>query len=222
MAEKPASSDPDWERIELDFRAGIKTLREIAAADGNVTEGAIRKRAKRDGWVRDLSAKIKAKADDLVRKEAVRKVGTQDKPAYRAGKDAERETVDINAQAQASVRLAHQADISKGRGIVVKLMAELEGVTDHPDLIEDLQQALYQAELGDDPDDITKQAARGRAQRMRDALERVAGLQGRVGSIKGLSEALKNLVALERQAWGIADAEGGSGSYEEFLRSLEQ
>jgi len=44
----------DWERIELDYRAGIKTLRQIADEHG-ITHGAVNKRAKRDGWERDLS-----------------------------------------------------------------------------------------------------------------------------------------------------------------------
>ena len=51
---------PDWERIEADYRAGLLSVREIAASQG-ITHGAINKRAKRDGWERDLSAKIKAK-----------------------------------------------------------------------------------------------------------------------------------------------------------------
>jgi hypothetical protein len=58
---KHMATTPDWDRIELDYRAGIKTLREIADEQG-ITHGAINKRAKRDGWVRDLSAKIRAKA----------------------------------------------------------------------------------------------------------------------------------------------------------------
>ena len=47
----------DWEKIEGDYRAGVKTLREIAEERG-ITHGAINKRAKRDGWTRDLTAKI--------------------------------------------------------------------------------------------------------------------------------------------------------------------
>ena len=39
----------DWERIELDYRSGIKTLRQIADENG-ITHGAINKRAKCDGW----------------------------------------------------------------------------------------------------------------------------------------------------------------------------
>ena len=60
----------DWERIELDYRAGVKTLRQIADENG-ITHGAINKRAKRDGWERDLSDKIQRKADALVSKAAV-------------------------------------------------------------------------------------------------------------------------------------------------------
>ena len=55
----------DWERIEIDFRAGVKSLREIAEASGT-SHVNISKRAKKSGWVRDLSTKIQAKADELV------------------------------------------------------------------------------------------------------------------------------------------------------------
>ncbi|MGQ0422476.1 hypothetical protein ACT4US_31470, partial [Bacillus sp. HC-Mk] len=51
---------------------GGTSLREIASQHG-ISEGAIRKRAKRDDWSRDLNAKIQQKADDLVRKQEVRK-----------------------------------------------------------------------------------------------------------------------------------------------------
>ncbi|VXD05841.1 conserved hypothetical protein [Enterobacterales bacterium 8AC] len=42
---------PDWEAIESAYRAGVLSLREIGTEYG-VTEGAIRKRAKKYGWVR--------------------------------------------------------------------------------------------------------------------------------------------------------------------------
>lgn len=57
-----AKPPPDWERIEIDFRAGVLSTREIAQAHG-ISHTAINKRAKAYGWDRDLSAKIKAKAD---------------------------------------------------------------------------------------------------------------------------------------------------------------
>lgn len=115
----------DWERIELDYRAGILTLREMATA-GGVTEGAIRKRAKRDDWTRDLSAKIKAKADDLVRRHEVRKTVRADV------KFTERVLVEAGAEAILQVKLGHKVRITRHSELVDKLQAELE--TDGGDL----------------------------------------------------------------------------------------
>jgi hypothetical protein len=68
--------EKDWERIEGDYRAGLKTLRQIAGEHG-ITHTAVKKRADRDGWVRDLSAKIKARVDDLVSKAGGFQLGFQ-------------------------------------------------------------------------------------------------------------------------------------------------
>lgn len=109
----------DWERIELDYRAGILTLREMATA-GGVTEGAIRKRAKRDDWTRDLSAKIKAKADDLVRKHEVRKEVRSDAAV------SERLVIDAGAEAILRVKLGHRTRITRHSELLDKLQVELE------------------------------------------------------------------------------------------------
>lgn len=182
-AEKPAA--PDWEAIERDYRAGIKSLREIAAKNGPVTEGAIRKRAKRDGWERNLQAKIQAKADALVRKAAVRKAGTQQlTPA------TEREVIEENAQAIADIRLAHRADIRRGRTLVLSLLTELEGQTTNRALFEQLGELMAQ------PDENGRD-------RLADLYHKVIGLSGRVSNVKALAEALKNLIGLEREAWNL-------------------
>ena len=114
---------PDWERIELDYRTGILSLREIAEPYA-VTEGAIRKRAKRDDWTRDLSSKIKAKADNLVRKEAVRSEVRSETAI------TERVLVDENAILSASVQISHRTAISRSTAIVSSLFTELETPAD--------------------------------------------------------------------------------------------
>ena len=48
----------DWEAIEREYRKGVESVREIAAAFG-ITHAAIQKRAKRDGWTRDLAERIR-------------------------------------------------------------------------------------------------------------------------------------------------------------------
>jgi hypothetical protein len=55
----------DWISIEQQYRAGVRSLRDIGAEFG-ITEGAIRKKARKEDWVRDLSEKIKFKAQELV------------------------------------------------------------------------------------------------------------------------------------------------------------
>lgn len=107
---------PDWEKIEAEYRVGVKSLREIGEPFG-ITEGAIRKRAKRDDWTRDLSEKVRVKAADLVRKQAVRS-------EVRTG--TEKELVTTTAALLASVELTQRKDVAKARGLVMRLFDELE------------------------------------------------------------------------------------------------
>lgn len=175
----------DWERIEFDFRAGIMSLREIAAAHG-ITEGAIRKRAKRDGWERDLGVKIQAKAESLVRKELVRNE-VRSSGAYQA---TEREIVEVNAQMQADVILAHRTDITRGRKLSMSLLAELEMQTGSAEDFEKLG-VLMAA-----PDEKGMD-------KLNEMYRKVISTPGRIDSVKKISETLKNLIALEREAFGL-------------------
>ena len=52
----------DWEGVERDYSAGLLSLREIGAKYG-VDEAYIRRKAKKNDWSRDLSAKIQSKAE---------------------------------------------------------------------------------------------------------------------------------------------------------------
>ena len=186
-----AKRSPNWERIEADYRAGLLSLRAIAAKDGHVSEGAIRKKARKLEWARDLKARIRAKAEDLVRRELVRSVG----PRYATASEAtETAIVQDNAQILAHVELSQRKDISKARQIVVSLIAELEAVTG-----EQLTPALVQDAL-DTLDD--KAANRGRQ-----TLNRAASLPTRAGTVKALADALRTLVTLEREVWGMDEGQ---------------
>ena len=54
----------DWELIEKHYRAGIKTVRQLATEYG-VSHTAIQKRATKFGWTRDLSEKVQQTAKYL-------------------------------------------------------------------------------------------------------------------------------------------------------------
>lgn len=192
-----APAAPDWERIELDYRAGIKTLRQIAAEHG-ISDGAIRKRAKRDGWERDLAGKIQAKAEAIVQRKALREE-TRPTPA------AEREVIEAAALAVADVRLAHRSDIHRTRRICMSLLDELECQTG----AENVAMLQQLGELLRDPDDFGRD-------RLNDLYQKIIELPDRARTMKSLSDSLRVLVELERQAFGMdaaaaTDAIAGAG-----------
>ncbi|MFA7892983.1 hypothetical protein [Pseudomonas putida] len=185
-----SAKQPDWEAIERAYRAGLLSIREIAAAH-EVSHTAINKRAKRDGWDRDLKAKIKAKADALVsRREVSTEVSSKQA-------ETEREIIELNAEVIANIRMAHRGDISRSRRLTNKLLDELEGLTDNRHLFEEL------GELMREPDD-------NGFDKRNDLYNKVIGLPGRTKTMKELAETLKTLVALERQAYDLDVKQGGS------------
>lgn len=195
-------SAPDWERIESDYRAGILSVREIAASQG-ISHTAIQKKAKAEGWERDLGAKIKAKADRLVAK---REVATQVATETAV---SERLIVEANAEVIAQVRLTHRGDIARARKLCMSLLAEIEVETENLDLFEELGE-LLRAE-----DD------KGQDKR-NDVYRRVISGASRIDSMKKLADALKVLVGLEREAYGIDTDQGSAGGGSEMVKVLSQ
>ena len=210
--EKEKVSPQQWARIEADYRAGIRPLRQIAAEYG-LSEGAIRKRAKRDEWERDLASKIQAKAEAIVRTEAVRE---EVRNAHRV---PESEVVEANAQLQASVVIGHRKDIKRGRSLVMTLFDELEQQCLNGDLLEQLGDLIIGPAIPGD--DAADRAAERDRRRLQDAFNKAISLPSRAGVMKQMADSLKVLVALEREAFSIKD-EGGdkSGTFEDFLDSL--
>jgi hypothetical protein len=193
MTDAPTTRATDWERVEADYRAGVLSQREMASAHG-ISHTAIQKRAKRDGWTRDLAAKIQAKADALVAKQAVASQVATETPATVA---TERLIVEANAEAIAGVRLSHRADIRRARGLALKMLGELEAITGEETIIDELRELLEQR----DPDSGVA---------LDIAVAKVVNLPSRITSGKALSDMLKTLVTLEREAWGLeTDGKGG-------------
>ena len=175
----------DWESVERDYSAGLLSLREIGAKHG-VTHGAINKRANRDGWARDLSAKIKIKADLLVSTEMV-------STAVSTKKASEKEIIEVNAQAIVNIKLAHRGDIRKSKNIVNSLFDELESTTDNRELFEQLGEILRQeSDSGQD--------------KLNDIYKKVISLPQRIDGVKKLTDALKTMIGLEREAYDITAA----------------
>jgi hypothetical protein len=176
---------PDWEAIESAYRAGLLSIREIASQHG-ITHGAINKRAKRDGWERDLSSKIKNKADSLVSK---KEVSTQ---VSSENKLNERILIEANAEVIANIRMEHRGDIRKARNITNALFEELGAECADIELFKKLGELLA------NPDQNGRD-------KLNEVYMAVISMPERVKSMKALSETLKNLITLERQAYNIDD-----------------
>lgn len=195
---------PDWEAIESAYRAGLMSVREIASQQG-ITHGAINKRAKRDGWERDLKAKIKAKADALVSKREVSTLVSTEKAV------TERILIEANVEVIANVRMEHRGDIRRAREITNALFDELGAECADIESLRKLGELMLQ------PDENGRD-------RLNEVYQSIIALPERVKAVKALSDAMKNLIGLERQAYDIGDDKGDNAvsKLSDLMDSLSQ
>lgn len=177
--------DIDRVGLEKEYRAGIKSLRALSKEFG-LAASRITQIAEEEGWARDLSAKIKAKAAEKLNTSILN--SKQNDVQDKAKKASEKELVDANAQVQADIVIAHRIDIPKKRELVAKLFAEIEVQTDGMELLEQLALAL---ESGDQA-------------KLAEMARKVASLPSRIKGVADLVGAYKSLVGMEREAFGIS------------------
>ena len=192
----------DWEAVEGLYRVGFPALRTIAAKHG-CTEGAIRKRAKKESWTRDLKAKVQAKAEELVRKNEVRKTVRNESEVTEAMQ------ITVAANLQADIILGHRRDIPAARKLTTKMFLELELQTDGIELLKDLGELMRK-------DNDSGQDKRN------DLYNKVISLSGRSSTLKSLVDSLKSLIVLEREAFGLDVGQKGSAAdvMADFLTEL--
>jgi hypothetical protein len=173
----------DWEAVEREYRAGLRSLRDIGAEFG-CSHTAIQKRADAEGWTRDLSAKIKAAADAKVAKAEVAKEVSAET------KIAERQVVEVNAAMLADKVLNQREDIRLARATVQKLW---ELVNSELEKTEELRRL---GELMASPDE-------NGADKLNDLYFAAIGLPQQIKNVKLLADAIKVLIELERKVLKI-------------------
>lgn len=178
---------PDWEAIESAYRAGVMSLREIASQH-DITHGAINKRAKKEGWERNLKEKINQKAEALVSKREVSTKVSTEKAI------SERILIEANAEVIANVRMEHRGDIRRARELTNNLFDELSAECADVPALSKLGELMFR------PDDNGRD-------KLNEIYHAIISLPERVKSAKALSETLKNLIGLERQAYGLDDVQ---------------
>jgi hypothetical protein len=207
MTKKAGAASPkrppvDWEAVELQYRAGIRSLKDIGTEFG-VSDAGIIKKAKVKGWTRDLSAKIKAKADAKVSAAAV-------SPEVSAQRTAnEQSVVEANADLQFQVRMSHRRGLDKLRTVKEKLVAQIEQAVDN---FVDLQEVI---EMVRNPDENGMDKAN-------DALRKAMGRSSVVDDLKKLSEIDERVRKGEREAFGLDNlpSDGAQDPMATFLAEL--
>jgi hypothetical protein len=211
----------DWARIEPGWRANVKSVLQLAAdyeaATGDkVSHTAINKHFKDLNIPRDLREKVKASAQAKVSAAVVSaQVSTETTPNDAA-------IIEANADLVAGVMLSQRKDIQRSRHLAMSLLYELEDQTFSRELFDQLADLVAGPPItGTEPAD---KAAEARRQRLLEAFDRVMSTGSRVDSMKKLADTLKTLVALEREAYGLADDPSkpkGAGTLEDWLDSLD-
>lgn len=178
----------DWDNIEREYRADVVSIAQIARENG-VASSTIRSRAKSKGWVRDLSTRIKMRADEFVNQDAI-------KNAITTIKDNEELTVDENARLTAGVRLSHRKDIQRARHATNELLTEIESMIGETNRhrLDGLLLLLMEEGIVDGDD-----------WRAQEAYKRATSLSSAVGNMQKLADTMVKLVGLERQAWNLDD-----------------
>lgn len=172
-----ARSKADWEAIEREYRAGQISVNALAKSYG-ITEGAIRKRAKKESWPRDMTQAVREEVrSELVRSEV------RDSNVRTAVSDAAARGVEV-------IR-SHRKDIARGREITARLLDELDTTTSRLGELEEL--------IGDE-------TAKDKSPQRRLAMERAISLPSRASAMASLAVSMQRLVGLERQAFNLDEA----------------
>lgn len=173
-------SEADWEAIEREYRAGQLSVSEIARQYG-LSHTAINKRAKRDGWQRDLAEKVRREVSNrLVSSEVSAPVSSCNV----------QEAIDVAAERGVSVVRQHRATLRRLNGVIDRFLGELEAVTENAREIEDA---------------IEEETAGDRSGKRRKMMMDAVSLPGRAETARTLAQATRAVIPLERQAFSLDD-----------------
>lgn len=183
--EKPAKRCIDWEAMEADWRAGLKSVLQLSKEHG-VSRAAILKHWDKEGVPRDLAARIEARANSLVTQAAVTREVT---PESRV---TERNIVEANAAVIADAVINQRADVRRARATVQRLWSLVDSELDHPAELAKLGVMMHAPdEFGND--------------KLNEMYMAAISLPQQIKNVKLLADAIKIMIELERKVLRIDD-----------------
>lgn len=179
---EPEKGRTDWAAIQGQYRAGVLSIREIARQHG-VTDTAIRKKARAEVWLRDLTGRVGEQVRCALVRSPVRSLHARDSKVR-----TEHQIIETAAATVVAVVREHRTQIASGQGIVQALMDQLMQAVGSRAALEVQVAALNENEL----------LGQSRA-----ALKQALSLASHAATVRDLSNAMKNLIGLERQAFNV-------------------
>lgn len=186
----------DWEAIEKEFRVNQLSNVQIAK-NHDISETAIRKKAKQYGWKKDLSQRVRERVREKLVRDEVREPNADDE-----------KIVDAVAERGAKVITIHRQDIAKSQSLVQLFQGQLQ------------EAATQRDEIKDSIIDETKNEEGKADQKRRNMMLKAVSLPAHSGVLRDLTIAQKNLIYMERQAFNIDDTGGGGDSIEDRLKKI--
>ena len=178
----PEKGRTDWEAVQSQYRTGVLSIREIARQHGT-SDTAVRKKARAEGWLRDLTGRVGEQVRGALVRSPVRSLHARGSAVR-----TEREIVESAAAIVVAVVREHRTQIASGQDIVQALMDQL------------MQAVGGRAALEAKVDALSKDELQGQS---RAALKQALSLASHAATVRDLSNAMKNLIGLERQAFSV-------------------
>jgi len=111
----------DWQALRAEYRTGLFSNCQLAEKYG-ISETALRKRAKKEDWGKDLSQQVQAEINSRLQK--FEPQNTKFEPAQTRTLDSE--IVEAAANSGVAVIQRHRRIIDKGQSLVASLLARIE------------------------------------------------------------------------------------------------
>lgn len=208
MAKKSDLAPIDWERVEASYRAGVMSVREIAKAAG-CSHTAIQLRARENGWSRDLKAKTRAKAEEILAKRELAKANLPVTPKLATGKPAtEKAIIDAGGAQLANVVIFQRGGSDKTTSLMLRLLTELEQTMNAPEVFGQVHDALLATGEAD-------------VDQMRRLAELVSSLPDRANTAVKLVDGWNRAVLGQRRVYGMDEDQKAVDDADSFENLLD-
>lgn len=192
-------TDIDWEACERDYRLG-KTDQEVADLHG-VSRSAVARKAKKEGWTKDLSQQVKLQTKAFVSKAIVEKATETLQGKLHESAKGDATAVEIEAISNALMIAEHERAGTKGRHVLEDILDQIgKQVKEAPDI----SALLEMAQNTDDLDGLTA------------GIRKVLSIPSYVDSAKKAMEGIAKAIDVERKARNLDSGE----SLEKAARTL--